>query len=113
MAYQGAPDLETLSSFIFHYGDPKYKKMLATGITDKNGEMLYQDDIVEYNNRKSRIYFTRGGFAIKYPAWSNDLSDLDEVDQLILEPLSDPQNISFIQSQATKIGNIYENTELL
>jgi hypothetical protein len=44
MAYQGDPDLETLQSFIHHYGDKEL--MQWTGFCDCNGKKVYDGDFV-------------------------------------------------------------------
>ena len=54
MAYQGDPDLETLQSFIHHFGDKEL--MQWTGFCDCNGKKIYEkmeidnQFIVDYQN---------------------------------------------------------------
>lgn len=63
MAYQGTPDLETIQSFMFHFGDKKL--MQFTGLQDKNGVDIYEHDYLENDFGKSSIVkFIDGCFMI-------------------------------------------------
>lgn len=46
MAIQGTPDLETLQSFIFHYGNEDLEQF--TGIIDINKREMFEGDIVKF-----------------------------------------------------------------
>ena len=89
MAYQGTPDLETLQSFIFHFGDKEL--MQFTGLHDKNGKEIYEGDIVTDGVGKYKIVY--------------DLKLAGYQPYCIFR--DDPENYCEV------LGNIYENKELL
>jgi len=87
--------------------------MQFTGLLDKNGKEIYADDIISNGEYKYRVYAVPGGFSIKAPYWSDDMRELSFDDYLIMNPLGEPQNISWVKDHCEVIGNIYENPELL
>ncbi len=89
MAYQCTPDLETIQSFMHHFGDKKL--MQFTGLYDKNGKEIYEGDIVTDGVGKYKIVY--------------DLKLAGYQPYCIFR--DDPENYCEV------LGNIYENQELL
>ena len=114
MAYQGAPDLETLYSFMFHFAD--YKDCLImqwTGLHDKNGKEIYCGDIVKgHDGFIYRVWQVAGGFAVNVHV-ETFKKDIKMDYPFPLQPLSDEQTVSYFEHSCEIIGNIYENPELL
>lgn len=108
MAYQGNPDLETLSSFMFHFGEDIV--LQSTGFFDKNENEIFEGDILSGWNEvdgKQVQSFLQVFWCNNDGAWKLDSSfnqDKSSGD-LLSEELS-----SFVYEIS---GNIYENPELL
>lgn len=94
----------------------RYVPLQFTNIEDINSEELFTDDLIQAQIKEIdyvfRIYFTRGGFAIKAPYWSGNNEDLTYGDELILTPLTDAQTITFVKQNCKKVGNIYEGLKI-
>ena len=102
MVYQGQPDLETLQSFMFHWGDSK-NLMQYTGIKDKNGKEIYEGDILEMNDRKA----SRSQVKYDDKKWARFLAYDREAVSVYMPFVENAVN------QWVVIGNIYENPELI
>lgn len=83
------------------------------GLKDKHGKNIYNDFILTDGKIMFRIYQAFGGFVIKALAWAEDMTDLNQSDQLIFEPLSDLQTAGWITENCEIAGNIYQNPELV
>lgn len=100
MAYQGMPDLETLQSFIFHFGDKPL--MQYTGRKDKNGQQIYEGDVVKcrgYNRREGEWVKT---YVVVFDEESSAFSLQDKAGGIFM-----------IFRKIEVIGNVFENPELI
>jgi len=117
MAYQGAPDLETIQSFIHHFGDKKL--MQFTGLKDCHGKDIYEGDVIEgesylygyqLNDNKQFNYKGIVEFQTQCDVglcWIvNDGSGAWNLNQTVHRNM-----IDYCTGQV--IGNIFENPELL
>jgi uncharacterized phage protein (TIGR01671 family) len=99
MAVQGDPDIETLKSFMHHYGDEE-KLMQYTGLKDKNGKEIYEGDVVHF----FRFLADKSGF-IGEVYFENG--------QFLLRPSITIIDCRLSDHDCEVIGNIFENPELL
>lgn len=106
MAFQGSPDLETLSSFMFHFGEDIV--MQATGFRDKNGNEIYEGDVLscwsEVDGEQVQS-FLHVFWCEKDGSWKLDSSFNQDNSYGVL--LS--EELSRFDYEIS--GNIYENTE--
>jgi uncharacterized phage protein (TIGR01671 family) len=96
MTTQGNPDLETLQSFMFHYGNEE-NIMQYTGLNDMNGLKIFEMDIIEYTQHHfntDMVETKRKLVKWKYDKWGVYETNAGESDVKV-------------------IGNIFENPELL
>jgi uncharacterized phage protein (TIGR01671 family) len=110
MAYQGTPDLETIQSFMHHFGD---KKLLQfTGLHDKNGKEIYKGDILSDRWKVEVYQNNEGTFMVKFH--TNPKGNKPRSLKLYLaQRLKAYTAICEGYRDCLVIGNIYENPELL
>ena len=101
MAYQGTPDLETIQSFIHHFGDKVL--MQFTGLIDKNGKEVYEGDIIKGKTFSGKENISYVIYDNNYGCW--------QLQTVGNKPLSFP--IKSFNKELEIIGNIYENSDLL
>ncbi len=117
MAYQETPDLETIQSFMYHFGNKLL--MQFTGFKDFDEKEIYEGDILEYvfyineeNKRREMVQFDSncGGWYVHKQA--------DTLADVLFQQHNEEWQLSQNYKPSDKkkvriIGNIHENPELL
>ncbi|RTY86947.1 YopX family protein [Flavobacterium sp. RSP15] len=106
MAIQGKPDLETLQSFMFHFGDEAIL-MESTLLKDSKGKEIFEGDILKFMHHLHKVFRVRGGLVI-----NSHLDDFCKDSTPFYEACADMQTSQWIE-QCEIIGNIFQNPELL
>jgi len=98
MAYQGSPDLETIQSFMYHFGDKEL--MQSTLLDDKNWNEIWEGDLREINGKLYKV--VNDGWRFRF---ERNLVEFGENHDIVLD--EDMGYISILK------GNIFENPELI
>lgn len=78
-----------------------------TGLADKNGVEIYENDLLRYNDNYFKIEYDNGAFwGIPYKCTRSDI-------KMAKHPLGQILHYVFDDTICEVIGNIYENSELL
>jgi hypothetical protein len=83
-----------------------------SGILDKNKTEVYADDILSDGKKTFRVYHIEGGFVIKAYAWADNKKELVQSDELIYEPMANPQTRNYISESCVVVGNIHEHENI-
>ncbi len=109
MAYQGDVDLETLESFILHFG--KKPLMQYTGVEDSYGKDVFEGDILKTfhfsNGKKNNYLYHTVIWSEKFTGWQ-----CVAIGQTGEEHNGNPQLFVYAkQGQFQVIGNIHNKTK--
>lgn len=86
--------------------EKEFRVMQYTGLKDKNGEEIYEGDILECHHKtKGNVFFHDGSYGLSSDQCEFDLDDIQSYDSLNQYLIEDNNLIV--------IGNIHENPELL
>lgn len=104
MNVQGDPDLETLQSFIFHYGDQEL--MQFTGFYDEDGKEIYENDLILIKPKPmskgyvGKVLYVNATFEVEAKEFLH--KEYRRLSYYINNPFS-----------VEVIGNVHENSNLL
>lgn len=88
-----------MNDYITAYPD-EIELMQSTGLKDKNGQEIFEGDILKSNKYITSVFYEDGAYCVKFRRTPNTTVTMNV--------------ISFIEKYKTRIvGNIYENPELL
>lgn len=106
MEIQGTPDLETLQSFMFHYGNEE-NIMQFTGLSDKKGSKIFEGDIVTYKR-------SVGNWTGQIMTTTHKIIFTEEVNAFVMDYGSSYIKLrKHLGYEYEVIGNVFENPELL
>ena len=112
MAYQGDPDLETLSSFMFHFGDAIV--LQSIGKKDKDGIEIYEGDLLIDRFPIDEDDLSRGYLESFLPVVWCDKQLMWCVDSSFAKDGSYLTSLVEYFGEFLEVkGNIYENPEML
>ena len=106
MAIQGKPDLETLQSFMFHFGDEAIL-MESTLLKDSKGKEVFEGDILKFMHHLHKVFRVKGGLVI-----NSHFDDFYKDSTPFYEACADMQTSQWIE-QCEVIGNVFQNPEPL
>ena len=93
-----------------------YSSMQFIGTLDKKGKEIYEDDIVQFQNKKCRViystYYGCYGLERKVGSWENIVKHNLQGHQGSSTKYS-PYLWNWLSKKVEVIGNVYENTELV
>ena len=96
-----------------HVGEVDWTFMLCSELVDKNGNDIYEGDILKgHDDFIYRVWKAKGGFVINVHV-DKFKNDIQMNHPFPSQPLADEQIASYVESSCIVIGNIFENPELI
>lgn len=100
IAYQGTEDVESLQSFMHHYGDEELEQYI--NLKDMNGDEIYENDmLIDMNNGNYfNVFRVAGGFGINIH--KSDFN-FDKKPSIFYDSIGDMQTASYISGNCEVI----------